>query len=710
MSRQREELLTLEKQFQSPLHGIEDRYIESGTDVDELLYSLESKLNNSNDDWNVRYDSLLEAMEYLKGGIAQQPDCDFSRLASGISDCVGDLRSSLVKRGSLLIAASAEIFKKDYLSSIDIIVPTLFKQLSHGTAVISNSAHYALLAIVRNVQCRRTSRLFLSKSSTKSNIQRLVIAESIKIMREEWPSQVIDGIDNELMNTLKNYSEDASPEVRQVAKQAIAIVPTPTKKSLLKSPRTISTPTEFNEKKIVRRKSQTPQIPVRTKTPVRQRKMRNSIIDQDVNENSEFNCNNMKTSNIKNTRSKSVRRVLFGPPKEKVNPDPIEEISEYMPPRTKTEARSFLQILKNIIVSKDFDSLFGLEELLAPSIISATNVMPQSELYIEILPPLFEKYTNEFSVQVHDLLIALNFNPILLAESINAYGEQQIAESFVGRRESEENESLQFFITFFNHEYELNITPNIRHFLLMLIQKYKNHPSIDVIENAIKVPETDNNFTKIVNELINKIKSLKKWIPLYQQLVIQLSSSTVQPEMLDIIEEQIISQFTDILQQGTSDQHEIIKSFLITGSMNCRGISFSKLAEPLLPILMNENKAEREKTEECFLILMNDPKTIPILISILKENENEDKSHAILSLILLYVTKSTLRQISSILPNVVDVLSSLIKSEVVGIRRISIMILVEFKCKVPKEFMPYFKKLTISHQKLINLYSNKRGQ
>ena len=255
MSRQqREELLTLEKQFQNPLQGIENRYIEPDYNVDEILYTLESKLDNSNDDWNVRYESLLEAMEYLKGGIAQQPDCDFSRLASGISNCVGDLRSSLVKRGSLPIAASAEIFKKDYLSSIDIIVPTLFKQLSHGTAVIANSAHYALLAIVRNVQSRRTSRLFFSKLSTKSNIQRLVVAESIKIMREEWSSQLVEGIDNELMNALKTYSEDASPEVRQIAKQTMSFVPTPTKKSLLKSPRTASTPTDFNEKKISEKK------------------------------------------------------------------------------------------------------------------------------------------------------------------------------------------------------------------------------------------------------------------------------------------------------------------------------------------------------------------------------------------------------------------------------------------------------------------------
>ena len=164
------------------------------------------------------------------------------------------------------------------------------------------------------------------------------------------------------------------------------------------------------------------------------------------------------------------------------------------------------------------------------------------------------------------------------------------------------------------------------------------------------------------------------------------------------------------MQNGTQDQCHIIKEFLTTGAMNCRGISFSKLAEPMLSILMNESRVEREKTEECLLLLMNDPKTIPILISILEKDENEEKSHSILSLILQYVTKSTLRQISSMLPSVADVLSSLIKSEIVGIRRLSIMILVEFKCKVPKEFTPYFKKLTISHQKLINLYSNKRNQ
>ncbi|OHT11271.1 hypothetical protein TRFO_19372 [Tritrichomonas foetus] len=709
MRKQKDELLSLEKQFEDPLKDVESRPVDSAIDVEDIIADLEIKLENTSDDWNIRNDALLEAMEYLKGGIATYPVCDFSRLASGIASCVGDLRSALVKRGSLLVAACSLSFGKDFLSSIDIIVPALFKQLSHGTAVIANSARLALRSIVRYVQNRRTSRLFLSKMQTKSNIQRVVIAESIKIMREEWSPQLIDGIDSELMNALKIYSEDASAEVRSIAKQAMSFQPTPTKKSHLKSPRASLTPTSGNDKKVVTRKSSTPVMQSRIKTPTR--KFVGRHISQPKEEDIIEVEKHTKVENDENIENlppqKPVKKVLFGPPKAK-DPPP-EEISEYMPPRTRAEAKSFLRMLNDILVQKNYDNIVGLEELLAPSLISATHVMPQSELYMKVLPELFNKYTEEFSVQVHDLLIAFNFDPQLLAEAVNVYGEQQIAETFVGKRDNEENESVRFFITLFSHKYEINITPKMRQFLLKLIQNFRTSMNVRIIEEAIKIPETDSNLNKIVDQLIQKIKSQKKWLPLYQQLVVQLSSNTLQTEYLDMIQDRLVSQFTDILTQGTQAQCHEIRSFLITGAMNCRGISFAKLAEPMLPLIMNENRIEREKTEECYQILLNDPQTITLLIEILQNDESEEKAHAVLSIILQYVTKSTLRQISAILPHVVDILASLIKSEVVGVRRLSILILVEFKCKVPKEFMPYFKKLTIAHQKLINLYSNKRG-
>ena len=690
MPRPKEDLSQLEKQFEDPLKDVKSRELEFGDNVSDVIDRLASKLNNQSEDWNVKNDTLLEVMEYLKSGIATSPNFEISKLASGISSCVADLRSALVKRGSLLITACAEIYGKDYVSSIDIIVPSLFKQLSHGTAIISNSVRLALRAIARFVQNRRTSRLFISKQQSKSNAQRVAVAEAIKIMREEWPPQIIEGIDNELVAVLKFYTEDAAPEVRQIAKESLNMAPTPAKKSVNKSPRSL-TPTN---------KSLTPRNKSKMKTPTRiARKTKDAAPKQEEEEE--------ENEKPKPVAKKTTKKVLFGPPKIQTPP---EEISEYMPPRTLAEAKSFLRILNDIITNNNYDDLIGLEELLAPSIISATKVLPQSNMYIKILPQLYQKYTDIFSVQIHDLLIAFNFDPTLLAESVNVYGEQQIAETFVGRRDSEENESLQFFITLFNHKYEINITPKIRQYLLKLIQQFRTSNDITVIENAIKVPETDSNLNKIVDQLISKIKSHKKWVTIYQQLVIQLSIGTLQPEYLDMIQDNLVSQFTSILKQGTQTQKQEVRTFLITGAMNLRGITFSQLTEPLLPLIMNENRVEREKTEECFQVLLNDPQTVTNLIDILKDEENEEKAHAVLSIFLQYIQNGSIVQVSTLLPLIINILSSLIKSDVVGVRRLSILILVEFKCKVPKEFNPYFKKLSIAHQKLINLYSNKRGQ
>lgn len=706
--KQKEELLSLEKQFEDPLNGINNRINEFDEDINEILSRLEKNLEVSNDDWSIRYNSLLQIMEYLKGGVFQSQDCDFSRLAEGIASCVTDLRSALVKRGSLLISASSVILGKDYLSSLDIITPALFKQLSHGTSVISNSVRYALLSIVKNVQSRRTARLILSKATSKSSIHKQVIAESIKIMREEWPSQIIDGMENELNTTLKTLSEDASGEVRQIAKQALSIQRTPTK-VISRSPR-MATPTE--KKANNRRGSQTPQLQQRSKVPVFSQKAEISETMFGINENIEDQnkCETiLKKNNNQNKAPNTSKKVLFGPPKEKFTADNSMEISEFMPPRTQSEARSFLKILGDIIKSKSFDKLDGLEELLGPSIISATHVIQKSDLYIKIIPPLLEQYNQEFSVQIHDILIALHFDPILLAESVNAYDEQEIAETFVNKRESEELESLKFFITFFTHKYDLNITPKIRQFLLKIVQKYRSSYDVSSIEEAIKVPETDSNLCKIVDSLIHKIESLKNWVPIYQQLVVQLSSSTIDSDCLDIIEERLISQLKQLLENGSPEQCHEVRSFLMNGAINCMPISFSQLIEPMITMMMNDNRVEKEKTEECYLVLMNDPKSISILIDILEHDDNEEKIQTILSIILKYLSNHSLRQISTLLPMVAEILSTLIKSEIVGVRRLSIMILVEFKCKVPNEFMPYYRKLSISHQKLINLYSNKRG-
>jgi hypothetical protein len=48
-------------------------------------------------------------------------------------------------------------------------------------------------------------------------------------------------------------------------------------------------------------------------------------------------------------------------------------------------------------------------------------------------------------------------------------------------------------------------------------------------------------------------------------------------------------------------------------------------------------------------------------------------------------------------------------SDVVGIRRMVVMVLVEFKVKIPQEFNQYVPRVHPTHQRLIDLYKSRRA-
>jgi conjugal transfer/entry exclusion protein len=152
----------LQPQFEKPLDLVPELAIDSPSSVASVIRSLESQMTNcARDDWQPKVQAIQTAMSYLKGGISHDLDADLSVLAAPIAQCVADLRSALVRWGALYTAAGSQVLQAGFLSSAEVIVPSLFRQLSHGTGVISNSCRLALLEVARHVQHRRTARFFL---------------------------------------------------------------------------------------------------------------------------------------------------------------------------------------------------------------------------------------------------------------------------------------------------------------------------------------------------------------------------------------------------------------------------------------------------------------------------------------------------------------------------------------------------------------------
>lgn len=211
------------EQFDHPFDFADDVTIDCSSDAEAYIQKIESKLTNR-EDWSVRAEGLKLAISCLKAEIFNYYSTDYSFIASDVAASVTDYRSALVRAGTLLIASSAQIFKEKYLTSIKIIIPALFKQLNHGTAIIANSCQCALMSVARYVQHPNTLNTIISKSQSKSGQHRAAVAKSLYIILQTWNTSLILASKNSIETTLLKFKNDPSQNVRATAKSALALL------------------------------------------------------------------------------------------------------------------------------------------------------------------------------------------------------------------------------------------------------------------------------------------------------------------------------------------------------------------------------------------------------------------------------------------------------------------------------------------------------
>ena len=669
-------MATLEEQFADPMKGFETIIAESSVDVDDALDSIENRLTAKQDDWSVRYKALKEAMAYLNGQIDQYSNANYAKLAPGIALCITDLRSALVKMGALLVTACAVVWKSDYVSSLDIIVPALFKQLSHGTAVIANSCRLALIAIATNVQHRRTCRIFLANKKSKNAMHRLVVAEALSIIRSTWPTQLMESLKSEVADALVDLSNDASADVRKTAKDAMSIVPTPSNLMPRNRP---STPTTVKRNLTPGRRSRTPILRNSGRTA---RAPHESI------------------ENIAPNTEVVEKRVSF---KKQEDTD----ISQYMPPQTKDQANSFVRILKQLSDKNDSEPLTGLEEFLPEAIISSVRFVPaESTVWKPLMAFVFRNYASEFTPKLRDLVVAFEVSSWLMDMVVKVFPAQTLLFQFGKCRRIDDEDAYLLFTGLFSRCLDVEIDTGLRRFLKDLAKANENEDDVCLIENALEVskPKED-----LLPSLVERVKQGGSWLGKSRKLTIALSKG-FDPDLTAKVQSHLIKEFSEVLKNGTTEEMANVREFLTHVSGELKYITFVDLTPLLIPPLLGDNLSEKEKTEQCFMALMNDEKVLQRLIRMLGEENSQDFYHAILNVVYMYAQRCSLNQLTSMIRPFMQCAVGFLTSATIAIRRLTVMILVEFKCRAPKDFTPFLQDFTSSQQKLISLYSSKRCQ
>lgn len=245
--------------FEAPFELVEAVQLKSASEAAKEIEILSQQLDEKSE-WDLKFNAIRRCMSLLKGGVLEYPEFNLNQIVPGIAAVVTDLRSTLVKWGALFSCALSKVLGPKFATFVEIFIPNLFKQATHGTAVISQSCHYAIVEIVSNSPSRKTARCILDKSSDKSSARRFIVAEALRIMTTSWPKNIFTPLQTDISNAITKLRKDASSEVRGVFRGSPAQV--------LQAPNSGTPPSsalKYTSKDSSRRLS--PRIPQISKTP-----------------------------------------------------------------------------------------------------------------------------------------------------------------------------------------------------------------------------------------------------------------------------------------------------------------------------------------------------------------------------------------------------------------------------------------------------------
>jgi hypothetical protein len=653
----------LQPQFEKPLDLVPELMVDSSSSASALLQSLESQMTNcARDDWQPKVQAIQTAMSYLKGGISQFPDADFSVLAGPIEQCVSDLRSALVRWGALYTAAGSQVLQSAFLSSAEVIVPSLFRQLSHGTGLISNSCHLALLEVARYVQHRRTARFFLQNQSSRSSNHRQVVVEFLRIATECWAPSVVAPLSQQFQAALRVFHDDPAAPVRKFARE------------LLNAPATPCIQSRCDTKVVLTPKYKPSHIPV-PPTPHRTPTVR-------------------KMKSVKPDDEPLTQPILIQRQTLLDDEETAKDIDDYMPPRSLEDTARFLRLLIEITSKEEFKRLDGIDVLIPASIVAAPQFLPDIKHWQSAFLVLFQQFPALFEDQILQLFQAFRFDPWLVRFAVKTFGIDELSRKAVT---FSDDEAFRFFTSALSKQKAgTELSPKVVTFLTSLAAKFGSDPSVDTIRTCLDISPDDDPLESEDPDVC------RSWLEkLTSQIV---SDPTVLPKF--------IPRLRDGLGVGSREHKVVLLEFCTATVHATRSACFGELVPVFQDLLGDEDRRVAAVTKECLFAMLEVDRDF--VVRILERIHgmligDQGRAFALLSVLPEFFGRMADQEMALFVQPVMTNLKPAFASDVVGIRRMVVMILVEFKVKIPQEFDQYVLRLHPAHQKLIDLYKSRRA-
>lgn len=226
---------------------------------------------------------------------------------------------------------------------------------------------------------------------------------------------------------------------------------------------------------------------------------------------------------------------------------------------------------------------------------------------------------------------------------------------------------------------------------------------IEIVEAPPQEEIQLTNIGKAVKAIVDKIDEENKSFSQELDCLIKLYDGNT--ETIQEIENEFDESIPPIIKRGTDIQRQICVSLVTLAAPKLKKVSFHTCIEPIVAVLLNEKTGWEQKGIECIAKTLCDVRALAVVIELLEQAQ--DCEHVALHAMLLYFKEAPPQRLLPIQKIIVKKLTPFLSFDDADIRKTAIMILTEFKKKIPKEFSRSMKKLTPTQQRLIELNANK---
>jgi hypothetical protein len=371
-----------------------------------------------------------------------------------------------------------------------------------------------------------------------------------------------------------------------------------------------------------------------------------------------------------------------------------KDIDDYMPPRTHEDTERFLRLLIEITSKADFRRLDGIDVLIPASIVAATQFLPDIKHWQSVFLVLFQQFPGLFADQILQLFQAFHFDPWLVRFAAKTFGIDELSRRAMTLCD---DDAFRFFsIALSKQKGGVELSPKVVTFLTTLAAKFGRDPNVDAIRKFLDSSPDDDplgsddpevcrqRLERFTSQIVSDQTALQKFIP----------------------------RLLDGLGTGPTERKVVLLEFCTATVRATRSVCFGELVPVFQDLLGDDDQTVAGLTKECLMAMLEADRVfvIQILERIHKmRTEDLGRAFALLSLLPEFFARMDDRAMAEFTQPVMTNLKGAFASDVAGIRRMVVMILVEFELKIPQEFDQYFARLHPTRQKLIDLYKSKRA-